>query len=56
MPITKKTYADKKITVVTFTIPKEIAEKFIQCSIVGDFNNWNPLVHKIGRASCRERV
>ncbi len=54
MPLTKKTYAEKKITLVTFTIPREIAEKFTQCSIVGDFNNWNPLVHKMKRKSIKD--
>ncbi|HPN37523.1 MAG TPA: isoamylase early set domain-containing protein [Melioribacteraceae bacterium] len=51
MPLSKKNYIEKNITLVTFTIPKDIAKNFTQCSIVGDFNNWNPLTHKMKRKS-----
>lgn len=51
MPISKKTYPEKNITIVTFTIPKQVSEKFLECSIVGDFNNWNPNIHKMRRKS-----
>ncbi len=47
MAIIKKVYPERNITIVTFIIPKEVAEGIAECSIVGDFNNWNPIVHKM---------
>jgi len=39
----KKEYSkNKKNCKVTFTIPKEIGDRFQILSLVGDFNNWNP--------------
>ncbi len=39
----KKEYSkNKKNCKVTFTVPKEIGDRFQILSLVGDFNNWNP--------------
>ncbi len=38
----KKEYSkDKAVCKVTFTLPKEIADKFDEVALVGDFNNWD---------------
>lgn len=47
MAISKKVFPERNITIVTFIIPKEVAAGINECSIVGDFNNWNPMVHKM---------
>lgn len=46
MAITKEYSQDKKVCRVTFTLSKEICENFKEISVVGDFNNWDPLLNK----------
>ena len=42
MSIEKKYSQNKKNCKVTFTIPKEIGDRFHVLSLVGDFNYWDP--------------
>lgn len=42
MAVKKKYSKDKNVCQVTFTLPKEICEKFKGIVVVGDFNNWDP--------------
>lgn len=41
--ITKKFLKTKDVCKVTFKLPKEAAQDATSISIVGNFNNWNPL-------------
>jgi len=49
LAISKKYFDDNKKVIVTFQIPEDISVQFLECSVVGDFNNWNPFVHKLRR-------
>ena len=42
MSIKKKYSKNKKNCKVTFTVPKEIGDRFHVLSLVGDFNYWDP--------------
>ena len=42
MAIKKEYSRGKKSCKVTFSIPKELGNKFEVISLVGDFNNWDP--------------
>ena len=42
MSIEKKYSKNKKNCKVTFTVPKEIGDRFHILSLVGDFNFWDP--------------
>jgi len=42
MAIKKEYSKNKGNCKVTFTIPKEIGDRFRIISLVGDFNNWDP--------------
>lgn len=44
MAIIKRYSKDKSICHVTFILSKEICDKFVHVSLVGDFNNWD--IHK----------
>jgi len=51
----KKDYNFKTNTaIVTFTIPESISVDYSACSVVGDFNNWNPEIHKMHRLNSFE--
>ncbi len=41
MALKKKYLKNKPICKVTFTIPKEIGERFKTASVLGDFNQWD---------------
>ncbi len=49
MPITKELTHKSKSAIVTFTVPEDISRLHSACSIVGDFNNWNPMIHQLRR-------
>ncbi|MFH0733388.1 MAG: isoamylase early set domain-containing protein [bacterium] len=51
MPITKELIPRSKSAIVTFTVPIDISSSHTACSIVGDFNNWNPTVHQLRRSN-----
>jgi len=42
MAVKKEYSRGKKNCKVTFSIPKELGDKFDTISLVGDFNNWTP--------------
>ncbi|VAX25742.1 hypothetical protein MNBD_IGNAVI01-1521 [hydrothermal vent metagenome] len=42
MAVKKEYSKNKKSCKVTFSIPKEIGDRFKMISLVGDFNNWDP--------------
>jgi hypothetical protein len=42
MAIKKEYSRDKKSCKITFSIPKDLGNKFHTISLLGDFNNWDP--------------
>ena len=49
MAINKEYSEDRKICKVTFTLPDYFEESFEQASVVGEFNNWDADVNKLGK-------